>query len=352
LISPNPSDVQTSSWAAMNSQTIQSTVQQSSIYTGVWINWSHGAVQGATLTLTQQNGTLLLAFITIFVTVTNTRFWSIFSYCLHQAYSTPKPQDALHNQRQAILRNAGSSESGFWMFLHLFWAWRKHGKKTVFKRIMLPLVLSLLSLTAFAVAGIFSSRVAMAVGSEVLVTGINCGTGSTTQGLSKATESDLASANAYQINRLHSSYNYALLCYGNSTFAADCPTFVKESLPIEITRDVSCPFPGQEKICRNETGAIRVDSGYLDSHSDLGINAPPESRFKYRIVWDCAPVIHESYSLSTNGSDGSNTTDADYPMVNFMYGNSSKYGNATYQYLAVTPIKTANGYAMRDYVIA
>ena len=217
---------------------------------------------------------------------------------------------------------------------------------------MVPLVLSLLSFTIFAVTGIFSSRVATAMGSEVLVASINCGTFATDEALSGVTAGDYGPIEAYMTLRMHSSYNYALSCYGNSTFADSCPTFAKENLPIEITRDVSCPFPGQETICRNATGAIRIDSGYLDSHFDLGINAHPKRRFKYRSVWDCAQIIHESYGLATNGSRGPNAMDADNPMVNLMYGTSWLYGNATYQYLDVTPLKTEHEYSIVDYVIA
>jgi hypothetical protein len=34
---------------------------------GFWTNWSHGKVQGATVTMTRQHGGFLIAFLAIFI---------------------------------------------------------------------------------------------------------------------------------------------------------------------------------------------------------------------------------------------------------------------------------------------
>lgn len=56
----------------------------SSIYTGAWINWSQGAIIGATITLSQRNGNLLTAFLGIFVTIAGGACWRILSFLMHQ----------------------------------------------------------------------------------------------------------------------------------------------------------------------------------------------------------------------------------------------------------------------------
>jgi hypothetical protein len=37
------------------------------VHLGFWTNWSHGKVQGATVTMTRQHGGFLIAFLAIFI---------------------------------------------------------------------------------------------------------------------------------------------------------------------------------------------------------------------------------------------------------------------------------------------
>lgn len=85
---------------------------QYKVYLGVWTDWSRSRVLGATLTLTRQQANLLIAFTASFVVFVGSRFWRIVCLALHQAYSTSDLSDALHHQRQVVLRNSGSSDSG------------------------------------------------------------------------------------------------------------------------------------------------------------------------------------------------------------------------------------------------
>lgn len=85
---------------------------QYNVYLGVWTDWSRGLVLGATLTLDRQQANLLIAFTASFVVFVGSRFWRIICLVLHQVYSTSNLRDALHHQRQVLLRNSGSSDSG------------------------------------------------------------------------------------------------------------------------------------------------------------------------------------------------------------------------------------------------
>lgn len=67
------------------------------VYTGIWFNWSQGRIQGATLTLSHQNGGLLTAFLALFITVVASSFWRLFCFAAHFKLSAGKsPQDGLY----------------------------------------------------------------------------------------------------------------------------------------------------------------------------------------------------------------------------------------------------------------
>jgi hypothetical protein len=89
------------------------------------MNWSHGRLRGATLTLRTRDAGFLSAFLALFVAVAGTSFWRIGSFLLHHALSSRAPRDAVYHQRQAILRNAATAMSGVWSLVLLNWAWRR-----------------------------------------------------------------------------------------------------------------------------------------------------------------------------------------------------------------------------------
>ena len=94
------------------------------VYTGPWINWSHGLVLGSTITLNQQDGALLTAFLGIFVTTAGAACWKIMSFALHQHRSLKFYQDGIHHQQQAILCNTDSPSAASFELAHVAWSWR------------------------------------------------------------------------------------------------------------------------------------------------------------------------------------------------------------------------------------
>jgi hypothetical protein len=124
------------------------------VYLGIWTNWSGGVILGPTLTLTRDNGNLLIAFVAFFIAFVSTRFWKICCLFLHRYYSSSKPQDTICLQRQVILRNSSSPESGLASFLKLFLAWyhKVPAKKLVV--FAFPATFAVAILAAFTVAGI------------------------------------------------------------------------------------------------------------------------------------------------------------------------------------------------------
>jgi hypothetical protein len=320
----------------MSSLSVQSGVQENSVFLGVWTDWSHGSISGATLTLTQRNGGFLIAFIALFVTLTGGRFWAIAAFITHILHSTQTAQDGIYQQRQAILCNTNSSASALWKMLRLSWAWRRHRRASLFKKIFPSMLLSFLILSVSAVATIFSSRVATSTGGEVLVSGSNCGL---SRAFSNLTVEEYDAAAGYHTIREQFSLNYASRCYRNDSLAEDCPTFPRKNLAFNFTRNVACPFPGKERICRDAYGAVRLDSGYINGHSDLGINAAPQNRFLYRSVLECAPLLNQGYTRR----DIPERRQSISPVISYFYGSTAYYGNATYQYFDDPPRNYSKG---------
>jgi hypothetical protein len=200
------------------------------------------------------------------------------------------------------------------------WTWRKQSRSAALRPILLPLIMSLVTLGAFAVAGVFSSRVATTRGGEVLVVGDKCAT----LNASLYTTENVGLGQTYLASRIKSSAAYASACYARSGSADSCRTYIRDTLPFTITRNASCPFPGKDRICHSSDGAIRLDSGFLNSHSDLGINSSPSTRFTYRTVKECAPLRGDGFKRWD--SSESSTVPATF---SYQYGEDKRLCNNT-----------------------
>lgn len=279
------------------------------IHVGVWTNWSHGAILGKTLTLTRSNGNFLIAALALFVTITGTSFWRIFCFALHHSFSSEAPQDGLYHQRQAILRTSGTGVAGLWSLSRIAWAWRKNAPR-VARRMLPTIATSICIISAFGAASIFSSWISTAMGNEVLLSGRNCGW-TTWSKLSIYQQATLL--NSYSSQVVSSSADYVQRCYAQGAQRQDCPSFVRVSLPGSLDNNYTCPF--DDKLCQFDFGNVRLDSGLLDSHHDLGINAPMEERFSYRRITECAPLRTEGYTEQLQGVIG--------PVKAYLYGRST-----------------------------
>lgn len=259
------------------------------VHIGLWTDWSYGAVLGRTLTLSRSNGALLIAFLAFFVTLVGSQTWRILCFILHHYYSVPHPTDGLHNQRQAILRNSGSPLGGFWEFTQLTWAWRhQHKTRRSVCKIIPVLAFAALVACALALASGFSSR--LALGNEVLIAGDNCGL---PRWSNASTSEILRYLQPRFVREVERASDYAQRCYREDGSDSDCNTPVRRSLPISINYNASCPF--NNSMCLSQDANILLDTGLIDSHSDLGINAPASSRFQYRQTFHCAPLVTDSY---------------------------------------------------------
>lgn len=279
----------------LSASTSSTASSQYGVYTGVWTNWSRGRVLGTTITLSNSDGDLVIAFTAFFVGLIASRFWRIACLVFHRVYSTKDPRDALYHQRQVILRNSESAGSGVWSVIGLYWAWRDSTPaKKIFIRTIPLIIFSLACVVGFTLASGFSSRISTAVGNQVLIDGSNCGYlagGGPIKG-------------TWEVNQLTNAANYAQQCYSSSNGSVsgvlDCTLFVTKKLDIVVDDSAPCPF--DSSICRSDNTNLLLDTGYINSVNHLGMNAHPEEAVRIRSTLHCAPLVTEGYTSSRTTS--------------------------------------------------
>ncbi|CAN9186957.1 unnamed protein product [Alternaria alternata] len=192
------------------------------------------------------------------------------------------------------------------------------------KRLM-PLLLAALSLAlAFGTAGVFSSRISSSMGDEVILSSSSCGYLWWDSGFDTA---DVDALINYSNRLTVEAADYSRNCYRSDAVATDCPTYTRKSLPMDVVDNATCPF--DPKVCLLDGDNLVIDTGRINSHSDLGINAEPRDRFDYRRVTSCAPLRTEGYSESVNKT----IEGYQVPFTSYLYGkNLHNDANYTYDY--------------------
>jgi hypothetical protein len=324
----------------------------SDIYTGTWINWTDGRVAGATLTISSQHGALLVAFLALFVRFAGSHFWDICRYAIFQHRCDVAPKDVYHQQQQVLLRNATADTDMLWNLVKVTWAWRKKTRRPVLRSISL-LIWATLQIIAFTAAGILSSQVA-STHAQVLLRGTNCGTWISRLNYLSPTFNPSASEFISDIADAHNAFitssRFTASCYNRSSTSLEgCLPYGRRKLTWS-NRTTACPF--NESMCIDNT-AVEFDTGYLDTHLDIGINTPSEYRVQFRGTATCAIITTKGFT-----SDWLNSTQADLPassdstpeelFLEFYYGASPAqnvtptffFSNSTFVYAgydSVTP---------------
>lgn len=274
-----------------------------SIYTGFWVNWSHGRVLGSTITLSARNSAILTSFIATFVTIVGAQLWKILCFIFHQIRASQKPKDGLYHQHQNLFRNSSTPGGAAWSFILQSWHWSGRARHVMLRS--LPWALFSISyIVVFAVLSIFgSSEVTKAAGQDRLIQSSQCGywgtNGSTNaEGDYQTSEIGQGAFEAKVLKDSQDASAYARKCYDGSADALGCDMYATPVIRWE-GKATDCPF--RDNICwRNNT--YQMDTGLLDSHDDLGINTPMEERLKYRRVTTCAVLVEEGYIEQSNDS--------------------------------------------------
>ena len=202
----------------------------------------------------------------------------------------------------------------------IYWVWRS--KESIdtrverLKRRSLFFSLSpLLVFVAFSAAGIFIGEVAGPTyrSNHVIAKSIRCGVApfdSSRQGFSAE---GLKFVNVTLLGR-----KYAKPCYSSNTTLSSCSLYPVQSLPYNSSL-VECPFgndpSGQTSCILGQQGALRMDTGFLNTNTHLGINAPPEDRLLLQNVVTCSPIHVQDYLEVRNDTD-----DAKFPLQVYNMG--------------------------------
>ncbi|KAF2726818.1 hypothetical protein EJ04DRAFT_582442 [Polyplosphaeria fusca] len=259
------------------------------VHLGFWTDWAQGRVNGATITLTRTNGSLLIAFLALFVAATGKSFWRLLCLGLHQLLSDPTvSHEGFYHQRQAILRNSDTALQGGWELFTVVLAWRRSrsGQRVIRRGIPLAAFAVVMS-ASFSLAGIFSSRVSTEQTSEVLLSGASCD-----RDIDYPTF--VREYAPWTVQRQQEFLFYARSCYQDNSDIEGCNFFVKPRLQFQRETNASCPF--DNSICISEWGNLRIDTGFINTNDDLGMNTAPGDRLEFRHVYQCAPLKTESYS--------------------------------------------------------
>ncbi|CAJ2503207.1 Uu.00g106010.m01.CDS01 [Anthostomella pinea] len=279
------------------------------VHTGFWTNCSHGRVLGATLTLRQNDANLLIAFVALFAALVAGHMWRILCFGIHAYYSTAKARDFIYHQQQALLRNSSGAVSSAFALIELGWAWRK---LPIAWR-LLPLIALTLLLGIFLALSGFSSKVA--TGNEVLILGTHCGIP-----LSPAFVNDSVEFGDYEpyIAGFYHGSGYTssrMLYYSvveNDESEGWLRCLYQPWINPDIDRNASCPFGVS---CLNESGNLLLDTVFLDSHEDFGVNTPRNERSWTGRLSHCAP-------LKTEGHNDMFNTSRDRSYTRWYYGNA------------------------------
>lgn len=274
------------------------------IFLGRWSDWSYGPVVRERITLDASDGRYLIAFVAAFDVWAGSSAWKLLAFLLHQCRATRKERELSYHQLQVSLRNSSTPASFLENASGVLWASRKQPKKHLLARILLlvaPIVLSI----SFAVVGVMSSRIA-SEDAAVLLKGGDCGA------LLQQYDSPLDTLQVYLNEdsqdgiRMTLSNAYAQECYINpkdpdsvvqtnsDVSRLDCSSgYAKGSLNYIASVDLDCPFGSA---CMPGGDVLHLDTGFLDSHKDFGLNQPQENRVLFRKLTSCSPLATSGFS--------------------------------------------------------
>jgi hypothetical protein len=245
-------------------------------------------------------------------------------------------QDGLYHQQQSILRNGGSSTNAFLQLYRVMRAWRSNTHQPVRRSIGL-ILLCVLHITAFALAGIFSSRITQTSNDVLIQKGQHCGFATDPSGIipyENFTSRNWIELEAWQegaMRRDMSRFAYTRTCYAEQDTPESSPCLALPSNRLSSSATNStCPFAPE--MCRNDL-AMQLDSGFINSNMLLGINAPPQDQVSFRLVTTWAPLAAGNYTtdwIHSNNSDPSSPVGKEYyfgpqtyagnPVLNYTFG--------------------------------
>lgn len=299
------------------------------VHLGPWVNQSKGPLQGPTITLTSTGGTVLVAFLALFVQYSGQKLWGIVCFTWHQLRVSQRSKTALQYQQDVSLRNNVSTFQSLFYLLQIAWAWRKHyparWKSSWWRVAVIPTVIPLSFLFLLVTSGLLSSYIVETSDVNILLRGDNCGLWKipSLSDLQTFDNSFIIENQRYMQKLNEFSRIYARTCYNrtSSYHSPVCQTFAQPFLPYSTARDVECPF--NSTTCILPSTNLRMDTGELGTNTLLGINSATHD-VKFRQVVTCAPLKPDLYTWTRNFTViGPGSRETTYVEVQWEWGNST-----------------------------
>ncbi|KAM5360695.1 hypothetical protein ACJZ2D_013573 [Fusarium nematophilum] len=275
-------------------------------YVGLWRDFSQGGAHQLTLTLTSNWGGYLISALALLVSLAGSSLWNIIAYTLHQFRVSQKNRhDPIHLQVQTLLRNSVSAISAITDAWMLSRAWYGTSIR-IWRRVIPVITLASLCLVLFALAGTFVSGVATSNDARIniLAEPKVCG-GWYFNWTALHLRKEITDPEEYMAisDDIREARLYAKWFYGDyKPLSMPGSMFPIESLPY-TTKMQPCPFKGENRCLTSEPSspnqAMSWDSGLLDSHIHLGVNAPVEDRVQIRKILTCSPVNVDDLTSSS-----------------------------------------------------
>lgn len=126
--------------------------------------------------------------------------------------------------------------------------------------------------------------------------------------------------------------SYAKACYSGSQDPLACSKFPVPSISWTSDGNATCPFESGTCLY-GDTAAFQAVSKQIDSHHDLGINAPPAGRILLEKTTTCAPLHTKGFAEIVNASSDPDGFGRDSDIIlKYYYGELLGVTNITYWY--------------------
>ncbi|EXM15019.1 hypothetical protein FoTM2_001973 [Fusarium oxysporum f. sp. vasinfectum] len=294
------------------------------IASGLWWDHSKTTILAATLTLPLNYSNLLLSGLTILVTIAGSSFWNIVAFFLHDWKAKSEDPSALDLQQQVSLLNSAGATQTLWEAFKIHNAWSKKCKKPIVKQTCSVAIPALLVSAGFAIAALFTSRVANKAYSTVVarVQPNNCGFW-----FFNTTGNDdlpaLSAMGAKGQNDTRRARSHVANFYANTSSSAAPSIFVRPifhtilAVPhLALSRPMTAAFWGLTKL--------------LASH-----------RVSIQLSLTCSPVHTDDLVQETRNEAGD--------FMEFFLGPIHDMTNYTYRYNKAIANKTGIGYLIQSY---
>ena len=328
---------------------------------GFWSDYDKPWASRTILTLTNtQAGYIIAAISFLLASVILPILWRILVLGIYLSRHTRLSDQTYElKQRRILLRNAPLPGGAILALTEAFWDWSQ-GSATNLQRkpseflvlllrsatnlqrkpfqFLFLLVLSTASIVVIGVCGIFVPPlfVSDATGDVIaLAKPGSCGFLSLFDSVAEFDE--VAASASRELDETVDARGYAAEFYGNESSGRGLQSpFPVLALPYQVDNLSSCPF--SEELCLlGSDGSITFDTGLIDSHKHLGINAQAKDRVNYRWKSTCTPLkLDPLVNIVKDGERDGFRISEDAPLFDFYLGPHENQ-NYTFSWKQLTP---------------